>query len=89
MKPHATDHQHDSPSSDFRSLQTYKEHEIKAFWEYLTETGTKVAPLGMFGPLPDSNEAVRLEWDGKAAHISQSAAFVIVQQKHHPRQKLS
>ena len=62
---------------------------MKAFWEYLTETGTKVAPLGIFGPLPDSTEAVRLDWDSKAPHISQSAAFVIAQQKPHSVQKLS
>lgn len=39
----------------------FREHEIKAFWEYLQATGTKVVPYGIAGPLPGSTMAVDLD----------------------------
>ena len=63
-------------------LQNYKEHEVKAFWDFLQETDSKVVPLGIYGPLKESKEAIDLEWSGEPApHASQSAAFVIAYQR--------
>ena len=39
----------------------FRDHEIKAFWEYLQATGTKVVPYGIAGPLPGKDMAVDLD----------------------------
>ena len=39
----------------------FREHEIKAFWEWLESSGAKVLPLGIKGPLPGKTFAVDLD----------------------------
>ena len=39
----------------------FREHEIKAFWEWLQASGAKVLPIGIAGPLPGRTEAVDLD----------------------------
>lgn len=66
-------------------LQYFRDHELKAMWEWLTATGTSLLPIGIKGPLPGKNVAVELDWstgEGAAEWHHQSAAFVIAQQ--HP-----
>lgn len=60
-----------------KNLQGFKEHEIKAFFEYLEYSGTKVLPIGIWGPLPDRTDAVDLV--GSQHMWRQSAAFVIAE----------
>ena len=61
----------------------YKEHEVKALWEFLQESGRKLDVIGVMGPLDPSlsNEAVDLI--GKKMHNQgswsyQSVAFVVL-----------
>ena len=60
------------------------QHEIKAMWEWLSSTGTRLLPIGMLGPLPGKSTAVELDWsiqaEGAAEWYHQSAAFVIAYQ---------
>ena len=39
----------------------FREHEIKAFWEWLQASGAKVLPIGIAGPLPGRTDAVDLD----------------------------
>lgn len=71
---------------DLVNYQYFKDHELKAMWEWVTATGTKLLPIGMLGPLPNKQHAVELDWagtsDGAADWHRQSAAFVIAHQSH-------
>lgn len=66
---------------DLVNYQYYKNHELKAFWEFTVASGAQLLPIGMLGPLPGTDMAMQLDWSkgGAANHFHQSAAFVIAQ----------
>ena len=43
------------------NYQYWREGEVLALWQWLTATGAKLASIGMLGPLPGRNYAVRLK----------------------------
>ena len=59
------------------NYKLYREHEIKAFFEWLQVSGAKVAPIGMQGPIQGRLEAMDLDM-AVNSHWSQAAAFVVV-----------
>ena len=59
------------------NYQYFKDHEIKALWEWLQSSGSKLLPIGVYGPLPGKAYAVELDTDslaGDAAHWKQQSA---------------
>ena len=58
-------------------VQFYKQHELKALWEFVVSSGAKLLPIGAMGPLPGTDVAMQLDWssgDKAAGHFHQSAA---------------
>lgn len=62
------------------------QHEIKAFFEYLIETSTKVLTIGIYGAFPDRTDAVSMDGSGLLENFAyQSAAFVIAETNGKPK----
>ena len=66
------------------NYKAYREHEAKAFFEWLQVSGAKVATIGMLGPLPGQSHGMDLDltvlehpWE------HQSAAFVVISKPGH------
>ena len=52
---------------ELQNYQHYRQHEIKALWEYLVKSGTHLLPIGMYGPLTGKEYAMELDIQGAAA----------------------
>jgi hypothetical protein len=67
---------------DLINYAAYKEHEVKALWEWLASTGLHVRVIGVKGPLPGAagagGAAMELEPTTRHPHHQQSVAFVVV-----------
>jgi len=67
---------------DLVNYAAYKEHEVKALWEWLASTGLHVRVIGVKGPLPGAagagGAAMELEPSTRHPHHQQSVAFVVV-----------
>lgn len=63
-------------------MQYFRNHEIKAMWEWVQASGVKLYPLGIFGPIGGTNHSVELDWSNDEVGLShqqaQAAAFVVV-----------
>ena len=59
------------------NYQYFKDHEMKALWEWLQSSGSKLLPIGVKGPLPGKAYAVELDTGslaGDAADWKQQSA---------------
>ena len=56
----------------------YREHEVKALWEWLKYSGRRLQVVGIMGPLPGKQEAVDLEPQGDLGWLRQSVAFIVL-----------
>ena len=67
---------------DLINYASYKEHEVKALWEWLASTGLHVRVVGVKGPLSGpagaGGAAMELEPMTRHPHHQQSVAFVVV-----------
>ena len=67
---------------DLINYAAYKEHEVKALWEWLASTGLHVRVIGVKGPLSGAagagGAAMELEPTTRHPHHQQSVAFVVV-----------
>jgi hypothetical protein len=64
------------------NYNNYREHEVKALWEWLQESGAKLATLGVLGPLADNSYSMDLdvnEPNGEHPWFQQSVAFVVAE----------
>lgn len=64
------------------NYQYFKDHEIKALWEWVSASGVKLLPIGIKGPLPGKGHAVEVDLNEMASSSwdpwdQQSAAFVV------------
>ena len=67
------------------NYKLYREHEVKAFWEWLLVCGAKVAPIGVEGPIANTQIAMELDVSVKEHHWAvQSAAFLVVSKHGYP-----
>lgn len=62
------------------NYKLYKEHEVKAFWEWLNATKAKVATIGMKGPIQGQAHAMDIDLAVREhPQHQQGAAFVVVE----------
>ena len=67
------------------NYKLYREHEVKAFWEWLQVSGAKVATIGVKGPIEGRTYGMDIDIAVKEHHWSvQSAAFLVVSKPGHP-----
>jgi hypothetical protein len=67
---------------DLINYAAYRDHEVKALWEWLASTGLHVRVVGVKGPLPGAagagGAAMELDPTTRHPHHQQSVAFVVV-----------
>lgn len=61
----------------------YKQHEVKALWEYLQSSGRQVSVVGVMGPMSPHHDAEAVDLSGYEAHqqeswMYQSVAFIVL-----------
>lgn len=67
------------------NYKLYREHEVKAFWEWLQVSGAKVATIGVKGPIDGYGFGMELEVSVKEhPWWAQSAAFLVVSKPGYP-----
>ena len=66
----------DACSAQLVNYPDYRQHEIKALWEWLGRSRRTLEVIGIFGPLSDRVDAVELYPLADLGGVKQSAAFI-------------
>ena len=56
----------------------YRQHEMRALWEWLGLSGRTLEVIGIFGPLAERVDAVELYPKADLGGFKQSAAFIVL-----------